>query len=63
MIKILSYIAKGLVIFILIRFLWLDHQYNASIITDHIKADIIEAYAWIDGLQLNQGHPLSVDGS
>ena len=63
MIKILSYIAKGLVIFILIRFLWLDHQYNASIITDHIKADINDAYEWVDGIQLNQGHPLSVDGS
>jgi hypothetical protein len=48
MIKIMSYIAKGLVIFILIRFLWLDHQYNASIITDHIKADLTEAYDWVN---------------
>jgi hypothetical protein len=50
MIKIMSYIAKGLVIFILIRFLWLDHQYNASIITDHIKADLIDVYEYIKSI-------------
>ena len=53
LIKALQYAAKGLIIFILISYIYYDVTLNGSTITNQIQADFIEI----------QGQLLSVDGS
>ena len=52
LIKALQYAAKGLIIFILISYIYLDITMNGSTITNQIQVNIIDAYEWVDGIEL-----------
>lgn len=50
MIKLIKYLTIGLIIFILIRYVHIDYQYNDLTVTNHIRADFIRAYEWLSNL-------------
>ena len=52
LIKALQYAAKGLIIFILINYIYIDIAMNGSTITNQIQVNIIDAYEWVDGIEL-----------